>query len=177
MRMNLFIILILGLILYQTNIFAQRDYANKVNQLNIDGRKEGLWTKEDKGHKYFMYYSAGTLNGPYYIVNTAKNVLSGFGEYLNGEYSGTWYSFGDYGHLMMMQYNFEKNEKPIPSEHHSRGTCPFRCYSINYYPNGNKKSEGILLWDEDPESDSTFEYGEWRYYDENQNLIKIKVFK
>jgi hypothetical protein len=34
-----------------------------------------------------------------------------------------------------------------------------------------------LLWEEDPESDFTFEYGEGKYYDDTGKLTKTKVFK
>lgn len=91
--------------------------------------------------------------------------------------SSIWYYFGDYGHLIMIQKDFKKNNTPSPAEHYSQGICPYQCYCINYYSNGIKKSEGILLWEEDPESDFTFEYGEWKYYDETGKLIKTKVFK
>ena len=45
---------------------------------------------------------------------------------------------------------------------------------IVYYPNGNIKEEGTVLWTEDPNMDDSVEYGEWKYYDENGNLIKTK---
>jgi hypothetical protein len=77
----------------------------------------------------------------------------------------------------MMQKDFKENDKPTPAEHDSQRICPYQCYCITYYPNGNKESEGILLWDESPESDFTFEYGEWEYYDDTGKLTKTKVFK
>jgi hypothetical protein len=176
MKTKLFIMILTGLVL-NINIFAQKGYAEKVNQLNSKGQKEGLWIKEDKYHKYFMYYQNDVLNGTYSVVNTAKNVLCNFGQYLNGKHYGIWYYYGDFGHLLMVQKDFIKNDKPIPAEHHAQGSCPYQCYCITYYPNGIKKSEGILLWNEDPEDDFTFEYGEWKYYDDTGNLIKTKIFK
>lgn len=38
-------------------------------------------------------------------------------------------------------------------EHHAQGICPYRCYTISFYPNGSKKTEGVLLWDESADSD------------------------
>ncbi|MDR0833625.1 MAG: hypothetical protein LBN93_05495 [Candidatus Symbiothrix sp.] len=176
MKTKLFIIILTGLAL-NLNILAQKGYAEKINQFNDKGQKEGLWIEEDKYHKYFMYYQNDVLNGTYYVINTAKNVLSSLGQYLNGKHYGIWYYFGAFGHLIMIQKNFKKNDKPIPAEHHAQGTCLYQCYSISYYPNGNKESEGILLWDESPESDFTFEYGEWKYYADTGELIKTKNFK
>ena len=45
------------------------------------------------------------------------------------------------------------------------------------YPNGVIESEGILLWEISSQSDFTWEYGEWKYYDQTGKLIKTKVFK
>jgi len=46
----------------------------------------------------------------------------------------------------MIQSDFQKNTFKIPLEHQALGVCPFRCYCIDFYPNGNKKSEGIMLF-------------------------------
>ena len=56
--------------------------------------------------------------------------------------------------------------------HKTQGTCPYQCYSISYHPNGYKQSEGILLWDVSPDADSTFENGEWKYYDDKGELVQ-----
>lgn len=177
MKMKVLIVFIMSFVLFQNNIMAQKGYADKVNQLNSKGQKEGLWIEDTQNVKCYSYFKNGVRDGLYWCVNKLKNRISSFGEFLNGEYSGTWYYFGDYGHLMMIQKDFQKNIYKTPIEHHAQGVCPCRCYCIEYYPNGNKKSEGILLWDEDPQSDFTFEYGEWKYYDENGNLTKTKIFK
>lgn len=155
--------------------FAQKEYAEKINQLNDKGQKEGFWKEDLKYQTEEAYYHNGLKSGTYKAYRDEK--LAYFGEFDNGEMSGIWYYFGDYGHLIMIQKDFKKNNKPTPTEHHSQGICPYQCYCINYYPNGIKKSEGILLWKEDPESDFTFEYGEWKYYDETGKLIKTKIFK
>jgi hypothetical protein len=178
MKTKLLVLLMLSCLLFHPVAFAQKGYADKVNQVNEKGQKEGLW-KEDF-NKYWRtetYYHKGKKNGLYKMFSTVRNELETFGEYRSDTITGTWYYFGDYGHLIMIQKNFQNNTHQIPAEHHAQGFCPYCCYSIAYYPNGNKKSEGILLWDEAPESDFTFEYGEWKYYDENGNLTKTKVFK
>ena len=56
--------------------------------------------------------------------------------------------------------------------HKAQGICPYQCYSISYHPNGYKQSEGILLWDVSPDADNTFEYGEWKYYDDKGELVQ-----
>ena len=178
MKTKTFIMLITSFILFQMSVYAQKGYADKVNQLNSNGQKEGLWIDRDtQNDKCYSYYKNGVQNGVNWCVDKAKNLISSFGEYSNGEHSGTWYYFGDYGHLMMIQKDFQPNTYETPLEHHAQGICPYRCYCIEYYPNGNKESEGILLWDISPQSDFTFEYGEWKYYNEDGTLKETKVFK
>ena len=50
----------------------------------------------------------------------------------------------------------------------------YKCHYRSYYPNGNIEKEGMLLCTEGPWMDDSVEYGEWKYYDENGNLIKTK---
>jgi antitoxin component YwqK of YwqJK toxin-antitoxin module len=160
------------------NMFAQKGYAEKINQLNEKGQKTGLW-KEDTNNYWRTetYYQNGKKNGLFKSFSISRGELSCFGEYKNDIITGTWYYFGDFGHLTTIQKNFKKNDKPIPAEHRAQGVCPYQCYCINYYPNGAIKSEGILLYVEDPESDLTFEYGEWKYYADTGELTTTKIFK
>jgi antitoxin component YwqK of YwqJK toxin-antitoxin module len=158
------------------NMFAQKGYAEKVNQLNSKGQKEGFWKEDLKYQITETYYYNGLKLGIFKAFSK-KGELTCLGEYKNDTITGVWYHFGDFGHLIMIQKNFKKNSQPIPAEHHAQGSCPYQCYGISYYPNGVKKSEGILLWDESPESDFTFEYGEWKYYNDKGELIKTKIFK
>jgi len=176
MKVKIFVMIITSLILFQMSMYAQKEYADKVNQLNSKGQKEGFW-KENLDYQITeTYYHNGVKSGIFKAFSKNKE-LSCLGEYHNGEITGIWYYFGDYGHIMMIQKNFQKNTYQTPAEHHAQGICPYRCYCVGYYPNGNKESEGILLWNISPESDFTFEYGEWKYYDENGKLTKTKVFK
>ena len=170
-------ILILALIGLAINIqtFPQIKDASQINQYNADGKKDGFW-KEDLGYQFEeTYYHNGLKNGIFKAYRNGK--LSYFGEYKNGGMCGTWYYFDDFGGLVGIQKEFQKNDKLIPAVHRASGIAEEQCYTISFYPNGVKESEGILLWDESPESDMTFEYGEWKYYDEQGNLIKTKIFK
>lgn len=177
MKTKLLITVIMGLAL-NVNMLAQKGYTEKINQLNDKGQRIGLW--KENTNKYWRtetYYLNGKKNGLYRSFSIPKGELGCFGEYKNDTISGTWYYFGDFGHLMMIQKDFKKNDKKIPIEHQAQGIAPYQCYCITYYPNGIKKSEGILLWNEDPESDFTFEYGEWKYYSDTGILTKNKIFK
>jgi len=162
------------------SIFSQKNYADKINQFDNEGRKEGLW-KEYIGKYWYneVYYNKGKISG---VFRQSKKTgeLSIFGEYCEGKMCGTWYHFGDYGHLMMILKDFSSNTFSIINEEDGKRYVPdYKCYSISYYPNGTIKDEGLLLWPEGetPESDFSHEYGEWKYYDENGKLVKTKQFK
>ncbi|WP_291529431.1 hypothetical protein [Bacteroides sp. UBA939] len=176
MKKKLFVIIAIGLVL-NIDMFAQKEYAEKINQSNREGLKDGLWKENTKSWRTEIYYRNGRKNGLYKSFSISKGELSCFGEYKNDTITGTWYYFGDFGHLIMIQKGFKENDKPIPIEHHAQGVCPYQCYCISYYPNGIKKSEGILLWDKDPEGDFSFEYGEWKYYSDTGVLTKVKKFE
>ena len=170
----------ISFILFQTNTFAQQEYMNKINQMNDKGQKEGLWV--DTIHKIRLqevYYKSGIKSGIFKQYNLKGKLLI-FGEYSEGKMCGTWYHFEQDGHLIMIFKDFAKNTYSIINEGDGKEYIPdYKCYMTSYYPNGNVKDEGLLLWNEgeSPESDFSVEYGEWKYYDESGNLTKTKIFK
>jgi hypothetical protein len=149
---------------------------NEINKHDHEGFRTGLWIENQGQQTKFCFYQKGTLDGPCWIVSANKKRLYSFGEFSNGEYSGVWYDFGDDGTLLSMQKDFKKTTCEIPQKHKAQGTCPYQCYSISYHPNGHKQSEGILLWDVSPDADSTFEYGEWKYYDKEGKLVQAIIY-
>jgi len=152
---------------------SKKEFDGKVNLLNTKGQKEGLWIEDNTNYKGYTYFHKGKPNGIFYCIKKWNNSLIWFGEDPNGEYSGTYYMFDDDGHLMYICKNFKPNKSSISLS----TTIPeSKCYCINYYPNGYVESEGILLFSDSPVVDS-FEYGEWKYYDENGNFKETKVFK
>jgi len=161
------------LVLFNQTIISQKDYADKTNQLNSQGQKEGLWVEDDENDIDYIYFHNGEANGMFYRIKKCNNSLTWFGELSNGEYVGTYYIFSDYGHLIFACNNFTKNTDSISL---SNIVPESKCYCINYYPNGFVESEGFLLFSDSPSFDS-FEYGEWKYYDENGKLTETKVFK
>lgn len=178
--MKLPIIILTGIFI-NVNMLAQKGYTEKVNQLNTKGLKEGLWREDvNKYWRTETYYQNGKKNGLYKSFNISKGELDCFGEYENDTMMGTWYYFGDLGHLIMVLKDFAINTISINNEENNRKYIPhYKCYSISYYPNGNIKDKGLLLWNEgeDPESDLSVEYGEWKYYDESGKLIKKELHK
>lgn len=155
---------------------AQIDYDAPINQYNANGQKEGFWREKiDEGTIFELYYINGKRSGVFKYFS-GKGALISFGEYKDGKEIGTWYFFNDKGFLEFIQKDFGPNTQPILSDG-EEFVLPYRCYHISYYPNGVIESEGILLWEISSQSDFTWEYGEWKYYDQTGKLIKTKVFR
>jgi len=66
---------------------------NNINQLNDEGKKEGLWI-ENNG-LIEAYYKAGLKDGIFKAYNRKNGKLSVFGEFTEGKKSGTWYYFDE----------------------------------------------------------------------------------
>lgn len=178
MKTKLFIMILTGLVLH-INIFAQKGYAEKINQYNEKGQKDGFWIDTVHNVVFERYYKDGIESGVFKQYNQNGKLLI-FGEYRNGQMYGTWFYFGNTGHLIMVFKDFAKNTYSVVNEGNEKKHIPdYKCYSISYYSNGNIKDEGVILWNEgeSPESDFTFEYGEWKYYNDTGELIKTKIFK
>ncbi|MCI1682499.1 MAG: hypothetical protein LKI39_08085 [Bacteroides sp.] len=178
MRMRLFIFILISFTL-NLNIIAQSESTKEINQYNKKGQKEGLWKDTINNRLRETYFKNGIKSGIYKQYNLKKELLI-FGEYCKGKMCGTWYFFGNTGHIWTIFKDFTKNTYSIINEGDKKKYIPdYKCYSISYYPNGNIRDEGTLLWSEgeSPESDSSVEYGEWKYYNNTGKLIKTRTFK
>lgn len=157
-------------------VHAQKSYIDKINQFNDKGQKEGYWTEDRDFDTIELYYRNGQKSGVFKSYSKKGTLLS-FGEYIDGKITGTWYYFGDKGHLMMIQKNFNINTDTVIIDNKKKYLYPYKCYTISYYPSGIIKEEGILLWNDDPIMDDSREYGEWKYYNEKGELIRTKEFR
>lgn len=171
------IIFFLLIIIFSQPSFCQKNYVDKVNLLNDKGKKDGYWV-EDRGNygKVELYYKEGLKSGIFKRYSKQGKLLS-FGEYKNDIMSGIWYYFGDKGHLMSINKLFSINIDSVLIDTGKKYKPRYKCYSISFYPNGNIKEEGFWLWDDDPLLDTSFEFGEWKYYNEYGKLMEIKNFK
>lgn len=52
------------------------------------------------------------------------------------------------------------------------GGFEFIAYLKYRYPNGNIRSEGRVIFSEDPQDDLSLKYGEWKYYDIHGNCYR-----
>ena len=147
------------------------------NITDANGKKQGLWIEESGRTRIERHYKDGIRSGVYKQFFAGK--LSILGEYTNDKESGIWYIY-DNERVWMTFENHAQNYDTITREWDKKRYVPdYKCYSKAYYPNGNIKDEGWLLWNEgeSPESDLSIEYGEWKYYDEEGNLVRTKVFQ
>jgi antitoxin component YwqK of YwqJK toxin-antitoxin module len=172
-----------GFIFLLLNIYlitlAQEGYEkDKLNRVNANGQKEGLWIDDsNRDWRYEMYYKNGVLHGIYKEFSKARCNLSTLGEYTNGKMSGTWYYFGTYGFTIMIFTDFMDNKDTVKeSDYIGIVVPPNKCYFRSYHPNGSIESEGWTLFWDNLIAESC-DYGEWKFYDEKGNLIKTKVYR
>lgn len=165
-------------VLRMKRYYSQKDDLIK-NQLNSMKRKEGLWIDTIHSVIRETYYKNGIESGTFKQYNLERKLLV-MGEYCEGKMCGTWYFFEATGHLLFLLKDFSVNIYATTNEENGQMYVPdYKCYSISYYPNGNIKNEGLLLWakGQTPESDLSREYGEWKYYNESGKLVSTKYFK
>lgn len=152
--------------------FAQKEYVGNINKYDSKGNKHGFWIEENNYQRIELYYKHGLKSGLIKYYNKDQTLLC-LGEYNDDFMSGIWYYFGNDGHLILLQKDFIKNDEIIITfDSGIKHKYKNKCYTLTFHPNGYKKSEGILLWDEDPQSDDTYEYGAWTYYNEEGELRK-----
>lgn len=160
--------------------FAQKGHTDKINLYDPDGKKNGFWIEDwGSGWKRELYYKNGVKHGNCKIYND-KGRLLWFGNYENDESVGVWYHFKISGHLASITKDFLKKELTLVRRDNSFGdktTFENQCYYISYHPNGTIESEGLLLWHEDPYEDTSYKYGEWKYYNDKGELLDIKAYK
>lgn len=154
--------------------FGQQDFAGRVNEYDEKGQKDGYWI-EDGFRIVECYYKDGVKDGICKIFSPNRN-LTFFSVFEEGKLVGPHYSFGDKGHLISIQKNFVLNTYSV-TVGEQKQVPPNRCHTTFFHPNGRIASEGIMLFDGDPMGDFTFEYGEWKYYDDSGNLTETKNFQ
>jgi hypothetical protein len=144
-----------------------------MNQLNAAGEKEGYWVTENGRQRIETYYHKGKKSGVF--KSLWANKLSCIGVYQDDIECEKWYYFGDYGQLLCMETDFQENTDSIKLDDGKVYTPDSRCYRIQYYDNGHKKREGnVYYFTKGDREIEWIEYGEWKYYNEEGNLIETK---
>lgn len=178
--MKIRIIYIGILFLMPTYVFAQSVKTAQINQYNSKGQKEGYWIEDRGFDRIETYYCNGKKSGLFKSY-TKDNIptLKFFGAYHNDKVTGKWYYFDEWGRLLFTESNITPNRDTVTLYGERKYVYRNKSYTTDYYPSGQIKREGIVLWDDegDIESGNFHEYGEWKYYDEDGNLIETKIFK
>lgn len=148
------------------------------NQYDENGDKTGLWITQDSCWRSFAYYKNGKRDGVFYRVNTHYGTLCDFTRYLNGEIEEQFTFHDKTGVLLGREYNFRKLDVDLKSPYKdwTWDKAPDRiCHSVEYYPNGNIKAEGdLIFWSDDGPEIDFIEYGEWKYYNEDGTMKEKK---
>ena len=155
-------------------VFGQETIS--VNQKDAWGQKQGFWLRSLDGY-YECYYKDNLLHGicKRYFPFDNPIYLDAVGEYANGEKSDTWYIFNSQGCILCRYSNFEINAEKRISENGYVWQPFIQAYKVECYPTGIIRSEGMVLFEEN--SWIHFEYGLWKYYDEEGNLVRTKTWE
>jgi antitoxin component YwqK of YwqJK toxin-antitoxin module len=167
-----FVTLVYLPILFPT--YSQVDSINKskINLIDSNGQKIGLWIENDGLIE--VYYKDDERNGIFKSYYRKNGKLEAFGEYTNGKRAGIWYYFNEIGQYYMIECDIsDNNELQIRRDDGENITPKFKSFISLYYPNGALKEEGIALYNEDIEIDF-FKYGTWKYYDTYGELLKTE---
>lgn len=148
-----------------------------VNQRDMLGRKQGFWVRSLQGYCDELYYKDNLLHGicKRYFPFDKPIYLDAVGEYANGEKSDTWYIFDSQGCILRKYSNFEINTGKRLSKDGYVWQPFIQAYKVECYPTGIIRSEGMVLFEEN--SWIHFEYGLWKYYDEEGNLVRTKTWE
>jgi len=145
---------------------------NGISQQTNGNKKNGLYI-ENNGLKE-VYYKQGLKDGIFKTYNRKNGKLSAFGEYENGEKTGTWYYFDEKSHLYLQESQIKKNNYYFRNRDDGVKVKPkYVSYIKTYYSTGYIKEEGFVLYNEDIEIDF-YKIGTWKYYNEQGILTKNK---
>ena len=147
----------------------------KSNQKNIDSYKQGIY--DDNG--WICEYKNDSANGIClgFDRNISPRKLSSAGCYKNNVPVGTWIYFDDKGNIISIIKNIRKNDSiTIVSKHYYfKDNKPnYIAYEVNFFSSGIVRSEGPMAFNEDFNGDDSYYFGEWKYYNENGELIEKK---
>ena len=179
--------IILGFALLSFTAIAQEeitkpsfDDGQKLNTLNSNGQKEGLWIIEDtwpgciayisyhngvRDGLSFTHHEANTLSWVEYSVMGDLQVAIDF-----SDGKGSWKTYPP-GTVMGIDYCSRNTEFSIKQADGS-STVPYnKAYSVAFYPDGSTKSEGFIVWDKEEDLEIDFrECGVWKYYDSEKGI-------
>ncbi len=93
----------------------------------------------------------------------------------------------DNGQMLRLSYNSEPNDLSIPSgiETENPGhKYKWKCECLYFYPSGNLRRSGILLHDKNFIDYTSFDYGEWKKYEDHgvtvqqsHHIAGVKIYE
>lgn len=158
---------------------AHFDFGQVINQHDSLCRKEGLWIENVDDYILFEWFSEGRKNGISFSLKVSTNTLAWFDYYVYGDFKAlirlcdgtdndSSYTLGSVQSIYIGGIN---KEYQVVKQDDSSFSPYYKAYAKYFYPNGQTKSEGFLVWDkgESVVNDSKA-YGKWRHFDREENL-------
>lgn len=151
----------------------------QINRLNEQGQKEGFWIERFDEFQIESYYKKGKASGVYKEYH--NDYLFCFGEYKEEKMTGIWYYLYDDRRITMLCKDCSENNKYTDTNDGDKIIFmpDTKGYCIGYYPDGKIREEGLLLWWQENGGPLVefIEYGEWKYYDKDENKITFKEYR
>lgn len=160
------------------------DFGQKLNTLNVNGQREGLWIEDTwPGCIGYISYHNGERNGLSFTHQEETNTLSWIAYYMMGDlkvaidFSDGGVGVRSYplGTVLRIDYGSINTEFSIRKSDGSFYVPYFKAYCRGYYPDGRVKSEGFIVWDKGESQEIDFkECGVWKNYDLEQGITLKK---
>ncbi len=170
---------LLFMLIFCLRMAYSENNALECNQYDLQGRKDGLWIEKfAENFVQYTYYSHGVEHGIERGFNPLTSQLEYIGEVNQGAMAGTWYYSYNGDYIYMKCDDFRDTATLIPIVHNFvTKYAPHNCHCVCYYSNGKIQEEGRLFFFTTPRMDDSGEYGTWKYYDEDGNLVKTVVYE
>jgi len=174
---HIIILSLLTLFFFSCNEEATTEEAQLINHIDSAKLKQGLWIRKIGSNIIdSMNYVDDKLHGSYKSYFKSGE-LKYSGEYENGSKKGKWLSFNK-GIIVSEEVERGINNDSVRHELGYYLTPEFFSYVKLYdYNSGLLKKEGIVLYSDDWQSDTSKEHGKWVYYNENGDIVDIKNFE
>lgn len=157
--------------------FKKEDFQESKEEVTVQEEKienDSLLVVIEGNTREEISYKNERKNGSYKRYFYGK--LTCIGYYQDDKKVGEWLYYND-EILFLQEIDIVKNEITLVTEGSNYEFTPkYSSTCILYHKNGNTKSKGKVLYDESPLEETSIEIEDWKYYDNQGNLIRQEFY-
>lgn len=155
------------------NINERSNDQETINKTDENGLKQGKWIDTTQRSLIHKNYLNDKLDGEYIELWKPSKLTKVSGQYKDDEKVGTWKYYSKGGKLTFELTQIARNDSIVIKRYSSRYKPKMISYVKVYdHQEGYLHSEGYLLYEESFDGDESIEYGTWKYYDKDGNLLR-----